>query len=83
MGCQSKYRFEGDVPIITTIVAEYKFVEVGIYMLSTKTVVGPQAPTLQEGKYPMNPLQGNVGGHFANDAGIGICSTRLQNGPTG
>jgi len=70
VGCQSKYRFEGGVPIITTIVAEYEFVEVGIYMFTTKTMVGPEAPALQEGKHPMYPLQWNMGCHLSNYTGI-------------
>ena len=70
MGSQSKYRLEGDVPIKTTVVAEYEFVEVGVNMLTTKAMVGPEAPTLQKGKHPMYPLQWNMGCHLSDDTRI-------------
>ena len=56
--------------IKAAVVAEDKLVEVGVDVLAAKTMVGAEAPTLQESEDTMYPLQWNVRRHVADDAGI-------------
>ena len=85
VGRQPKNRLEGNMPIKTAVVAEDELVEVGVDVLAAKAVIGPEAPTLQEGEHPMNPLEGNVRRHVADDAGIVpiFGDTRIRGVPVG
>lgn len=67
---QPENRLEGDMPIVPAVVAKDELVEVGVDVLTAKAVIGSEAPAFQEGEYPMNPLEGNVRCHGADDAGI-------------
>ena len=67
---QTEDRFEGHVAVEATVVAENKLVEVGVEVLTAKPMIRPEAPALQEREHPMNPLEGNVRRHVADNAGI-------------
>ena len=61
---------EGDVPIKASVVAEDELVEVGGDMLRAQAVVGAEAPALQEGENPMNPSEGDMSCHTADDTRV-------------
>ena len=48
--CQPENRFEGNMSIKATVVAEDELVEVGVDVLTAKTMIGPETPALQEGE---------------------------------
>ncbi len=52
-GCQPENRLEGDMSIKATVVAEDELVEVGVDVLTSKTVIGPETPALQESEDPI------------------------------
>ena len=67
---QPENRLKGNMTIKAAVVAEDELVEINVDVLAAKAVIGPEAPALQEGEHPMNPLEGNVGRHITDDAGI-------------
>lgn len=67
---QTEDRFEGHVAVEAAVVAENKFVEVGVEVLTAKPMIRPEALALQECEHPMNLLEGNVRRHVADNAGI-------------
>jgi len=67
---QPENGLEGYMPIKAAVVAEDEFVEVGVDVLAAKAVICPKAPALQEGEHSVDPLEGNVRRHVADDARI-------------
>src|SRR3954468_23540945 len=66
----AKHGLERDMSIKSSVVAEDEFVQVRIDVLTAETMVGAEAPPLQEGEDPMDPFEGDVPCHAADHAGI-------------
>ena len=67
---QAKHGLERDMSIKSSVVAEDEFVQIRIDVLTAETMVGAEAPPLQEGEDPMDPFEGDVPCHAADHAGI-------------
>ena len=50
---------------------EDELVEVGLEMVAAQTVVDAQGPAFEVGEHAVGPRQDEVGGHRADDMGIG------------
>src|SRR5271156_3756314 len=67
---KTEHGFERDMPVKAAVVAEDKFIEVGIDMLATQAVIRAQAPPLQQREDPVNPWQHDMARHLADRARI-------------
>ncbi len=65
--------------------AEHELVEVELQVLAARTVVDAEPPSFEVGKYLLNPGQGHMGGHGADDTGAvvhGRHSARVAGQPS-
>jgi len=67
---QAEDGLERDMAVIAPVVTEDELIEVGVDVLAAEPMIGAETPALQKGEDPMNPAQGDMRGHIADDAGI-------------
>ena len=70
VGGQAEDGLERDVAVKAPVVTKDELIEVGVDVLAAETMIGAEPPALQKGEDPMDPVQGDMSGHIADDAGI-------------
>ena len=70
MGGEPEQSFERNVPMEAAIIAKDEFVEIEVDVFSAQPVICAEAPSLHQRKGAINPGQGDVACHLADDAWI-------------
>ena len=70
VGGQAEDGLERNMAIKAPVVTEDELIEVGVDVLAAEPMIGAETPALQKGEDPMNPVQGDMRCHIADDARI-------------